>query len=107
VSLQGTLCEVGVGSSDLTEYWNDELDKIVGQLQERVERLAQERATTHAVLHAKDRSEEWKRNARLELELGHEVEFLRYAIEALSARLAARQALIDEQVRKREKEPGR
>jgi uncharacterized protein YydD (DUF2326 family) len=91
---------------DLTDYWNDELDKIVGQLQERLERLAQDRASTHAVLHAKDRSEEWKRHTRLELELTHEVEFLRYAIKALNARLAARQALVDEQVGKREEERG-
>jgi hypothetical protein len=91
---------------DLTDYWNDELDKIVGQLQERLERLAQDRASTHAVLHATDRSEEWKRNTRLELELTHEVESLRQVIEALNARLVARQALVDEQVGKREEERG-
>jgi hypothetical protein len=51
-------------------------------------------------------SEEWKRNTRLELELTHEVEFLRNAIEAVNARLVARQALVDEQVRKRQKERG-
>ena len=91
---------------DLTDYWNDELDKIVGQLQERLERLAQDRASTHAVPHATDRSEEWKRNTRLELELTHEVESLRQVIEALNARLVARQALVDEQVGKREEERG-
>jgi hypothetical protein len=57
-------------------------------------------------LGAKDMSEEWKRNTRLELELTHEVEFLRNAIEAVNARLVARQALVDEQVRKRQKERG-
>jgi hypothetical protein len=90
----------------LTDYWNDELNKIVEQMQEQLERLSHDRALTHATLHAKDRSEEWKRNARLEIELTHEVEFLRRAIEALSARLKTRQDLVDEQVKKRQEERG-
>jgi hypothetical protein len=83
------------------DHWQQELAEAFGDLARRIETLGQDRATIEAVLYAKDRSEEWKRNARLEYELRFEAEFLSKIRKALDARIAERQKLVDEQVRRR------
>jgi hypothetical protein len=60
----------------MSDEWQAELNKIIDELQTSVEGLAQKRAGTHAAFYAKAQSDEWKRNARFESELQHEIEFL-------------------------------
>jgi hypothetical protein len=78
--------------------------KAFAELTMRIEKLAQDRAGTEAVLYAKKRSDEWKQRARFEYELSYEVSFLRRIRDALDARIAERQKLVDEQVEKRRRE---
>ena len=85
----------------MTDHWQQEVTKAFADLVARIEKLAQDRASTSAGLHAKARSEEWKQKARFELELTHEVEFLRQVRDANDARIAERQRLVDEQVERR------
>jgi hypothetical protein len=88
----------------VSDHWQQEVDKAFGELTTRIERLAQERAGTEAILYAKRRSEEWKQKARFEYELSHEIVFLRQIRDALDARISDRQNLVDEQIEKRSRE---
>jgi hypothetical protein len=80
-----------------------EVDEAFGQLRARIEKLAEQRAGVEAVLYAKDESEEWKRNARLEYELGFEAEYWRHIRGQIDDLIATRQQLVDQQVAKRER----
>jgi len=73
---------------------------------EKIEQLAQLAASTEAVLYKKGASEEWKRAASFEYELGYEVKYLKQMQGAIERRIADRQAMIDEQVEKRQEEWG-
>ena len=89
------------------DHWDQELAKAFGELKGRIEKLAQQRADAEAVLHAKDRSAESKKLARLEYELTYEVGFLRRIRDVIDARISERQPLVDEQVQKRARERDR
>jgi hypothetical protein len=73
---------------------------------EEIERLAQLAASTEAVLSKKGATEEWKRAATFEYELGYEVQYLKQMQGAIERRIADRQAMLDEQVAKRQREWG-
>jgi hypothetical protein len=90
----------------VNDHWEQELAEAFAELKARVEKLAQERASTEAVLYAKDRPEEWKQLARFEYELSYEVAFLRQIRDAIDARINERQKLVKEQVEKRARERG-
>jgi hypothetical protein len=81
-----------------------EVDEAFAQLRARIEKLAEQRAGGEAVLYAKDESEEWKRNARLEFELGFEAEYWRRIRGQVDDLIATRQQLVDQQGAKREQE---
>jgi hypothetical protein len=88
----------------VSDVWEQELAKAFAELNSQIEKLAQDRAGTEAVLYAKDRSDEWKQLARFEYELSYEIRFLRQIRDALDARIVERQRLVDEQVGKRARE---
>jgi phage-related minor tail protein len=88
----------------VTDHWQQEVTKAFADLTDRIEKLAQQRADIEGVLHAKAKSEEWKRRARLEIEFHHEAEYLTQIRDALDARIVERQKLVDEQVQKRAQE---
>jgi hypothetical protein len=85
----------------VSDHWQQEMTKALADLTMRIEKLAQDRASTEAVVYSKERSEEWKQNARFEYELRYEVEFLKQIRDALDARIAEREHLVDEQTEKR------
>lgn len=81
--------------------WERRVDAAVAELADAVEKIAHERASIEAVLHSKDRDDDWKRDARLEYELYYEARLLEHAIDRLRQRLTPRHALVEDQMERR------
>ena len=73
-----------------------QVDEAFDALAARIEELGQTAASTEAVLYAKDKSEEWKRDATFEYELHYEVEYLERVKARIDERIKTRRALGDE-----------